>query len=498
MKTAKNSSRRRFLQGSVAGVGGAISLGYRQSTWAQASGSNEAIQVAIIGLGGKGGGHLNEIAGLHESNRGARVAAICDPDQSVIDRRLGDLAKKQIKPKAYADYRELCLDDSIDAVIIATPNHTHTVIAMTAIAAGKHVYVEKPVSHNIHEGRALAEAALKRPNLIVQHGLQRRSDSGWVDVMEWIKDEPLGEMTLSRGLNFKPRQSIGKLAGPIDPPKSVNYDLWCGPREMAPLHREKFHYDWHWQWAYGNGDIGNQGPHQLDVARWAINQMVLPKRTMSFGNRWGYDDDGETANNQLAFFDYDPVPLIFDNRGLPARGMDWRLMPVYQVNGKVAAPRIGNVIHFEGGFVQESRAYDNEGKAIDREIKIRDGGPHVSLFLSDIRAGKQTDENRSALNGHLSSALAHIANISYRLGQQVDPNEVRERLQGDVVAQETVENFMVNLEMNGIDAGEDRAIVGPWLEIDPSTERFVGEFADEANALDASHYREGFELPKII
>ncbi|MCA9147581.1 MAG: gfo/Idh/MocA family oxidoreductase, partial [Planctomycetales bacterium] len=184
------------------------------------------------------------------------------------------------------------------------------------------------VCHNMMEGRKLVDAAAKNPNLIITHGMQRRSDEGWDEAIAWVKEGHLGKVTLSRGLNYKARESIGKVTGPERVASYIDYDLWCACRPVVPLMRDKLHYDWHWQWAYGNGDIGNQGPHQMDVARWALGQETLPKRVMSLGGRWGYDDDGQTPNNQLAFFPYEPAPLLFDNRGLPMKDMNWGVEPV--------------------------------------------------------------------------------------------------------------------------------------------------------------------------
>ena len=456
-------------------------------------GSNSDVRVGVIGFHGQGGHHLEELLKLD----GVRVVALCDVDTRVIDEGVALLKKKGLVARTYADFRKCCEDKEIDGVIIATPNHLHVLIAMTAIANGKHVYVEKPVSHNLTEGRLLVEAAAKRPKLIVQHGLQRRSDEGWADVMHWLAEGHLGKVTLSRGLNYKSRQSIGKLDAPARVVKFVDYNLWCGPRPVVPLMRTRFHYDWHWQWPYGNGDIGNQGPHQLDVARWALSQMNFPRRVMSFGSRWGYIDDGQTPNNQMALFDYGEgqAPLLFDNRGLPMKNMDWKVEPVYKIGG-FACPRIGNVIHCEGGIVAESKAYDHQGNTI-RKFDLSDGGRHRENWLQSIREGKQKTENLSILNGHLSSSLAHLANISYRIGKKMKPEELRERLTGDKAALETLQDFEANLAANKIDIAADNPTVGPWVQFDPATEKFIGEFAEEANKLVNEDYRDEFKLPVI-
>ena len=510
--TLSNSSRRQFISGSLASAASLAAM----PAWAAASGANGDIRVAVIGFNGRGAGHIGSLLKIP----GVRIVALCDVDNNVLKKGVADLAKKNITVKSYTDYRKCCEDKEIDAITIATPNHTHTLIAMTGIANGKHVYVEKPVCHNIWEGRKLVEAAAKvaPKGQIVQHGMQRRSDLGWASAMEWVKEGHIGKMTLSRGINFKARKSIGKVAAPVQPTSDgriagtfrdtggkpqivdVDFKLWSGPRGMQPLAREQFHYDWHWQWAYGNGDIGNQGPHQLDVGRWALgNPEQLPKRVMSFGGRWGYTDDGQTANNQMAFFAYEGVPLLFDNRGLPMRDMNWAkgFEPVYRVNGKMAAPRIGNVIHCEGGFVAESKAYDNEGKPVQKFDNFQDGPDHMLNFIKSIQAGKLVNPNLHVSHGYHAAALAHLANTSYRLGKKMKSEEIKERLTSDKAGLETYEDFLANLVANKIDVNAELASVGPWLDFDPQTEKFTGEFAEEANKLAVDEYVDEFKLPVI-
>ena len=479
--------RRRFVSSLGAVLGSSLLLP-AFTTRARAIGANETLRVGIIGCGSRGTGALRTMLG----NKRVRVSAVCDPDTMLMEKHqmLCEKAGKP-KPAAIRDFRECCASKDVDAVIISTPNHTHTLLAMTAIAAGKHVYVEKPVSHNIREGRLLVEAAAKRPNLIVQHGMQRRSDIGWHEIMDWVNAGNLGKIKTSLGLNFKPRKSIGKTNGPVAPPESVDYNLWCGPRETKPVHRQQFHYDWHWQWDYGNGDIGNQGPHQLDVARWALGQMKLPSAVLSVGGRFGYEDDGETANTQIAIFDYKPAPLLFDNRGLPRKSMDWQMG-----EPRMHGVSIANIIECEGGIIAESRALDADNKTI-RKFPVNDGKGHMENWVDAIYAGKLTRPDHGVLDGHLSAALAHQANISYRLGKAARPEEIRERLQNDKRALELHEAFLEHLAANGIDTAKSPITCGALLTFDPEKEIFTGEFAAEANALAAGTYRDEFKLPEI-
>ncbi|MBL9143746.1 MAG: Gfo/Idh/MocA family oxidoreductase [Verrucomicrobiaceae bacterium] len=511
MNNTLQSNRRQFIGGALGAAGLAA-----MPTWANAIGANDEVRVAVIGFNGRGKGHIGSLLAI----KGVRITALCDVDQKVMDKQVADFKKKNIEVKQYSDYRKLLEDKDVDAVTIATPNHSHTLIALAALAAGKHVYVEKPVCHNPIEGRKLLEAsAVVLPRgQILQHGMQRRSSPGWAEAVAFAQSGQIGKVTLSRGINYKARKSIGKTAAPAQPDANgriagtfrdtggkpqivdVDYKLWSAPRPVAPMQREQFHYDWHWQWAYGNGDIGNQGPHQLDVARWALgNPTLLPKRVMSFGGRWGYQDDGQTANNQMAFYNYEPAPLLFDNRGLPSKDMNWKpgYEPVYLVNGKAAAARIGNVIHCEGGFVAEGKAYDNDGKQIKKFDNFNDGADHMKNFIDSIRAGKLVNDNLHVSHGYHAAALAHLANASFRLGKQMSNDEIRERLSNDKAGQETFEHFVKNLEANQINMATDKIVVGPWLDYDPQSNQFTGEFAAEANKLFAEEYAPGFELPTV-
>ncbi|CAN5392684.1 Gfo/Idh/MocA family oxidoreductase [soil metagenome] len=483
MTSISTPSRRTFLKSAVAGAAG---LALPASVRAASEGANGEARIAVIGIRSQGNGHINRTL----SGKGCRLVAICDADSDVLAQRKGDCEKAGAKVEAYTDYRKLIENPDIDGVMIATPNHLHTLIAVAAAQAGKHVYVEKPVSHNIWEGRQLARAAEVYDKVVIHHGMQRRSDTGWREIGEWIKDEPLGKMICSRGLCYKNRPSIGKLDAPKDPPSSVDYNLWSGPREIMPVRRAQFHYDWHWQFPYGNGDIGNQGPHQLDVARWMLGDPQLPARVMSIGGRFGYEDDGNTPNTQIAFFDYKPVPLIFEVRGLPRADMDYK-----GGDSDYKGGRIANVLEFEGGYVVEGKAVDNDGKTVHK-FGVTDGSGHFENWIESIHTGKK-DPNFSAETGHLSSALAHMANVSYQLGEGSDPGEINERLSGDKLAAESFARMQEHLEANGVDLSKSQAQAGPWLDFDPESETFTGEFGDKANEAATGSYRDEFAIPKI-
>jgi hypothetical protein len=269
-------SRRRFLEQSMFTTAAALAI---QAQRAQATeptqqppsiGPNDTIQVAVIGAGGRGQSHIDGFAG----KSGSVVTHICDCDERAGQRSCDKAAEKQggKKPVWVKDVRKLLEDKSINAVSIATPNHWHSLGAIWAIQAGKDVYVEKPVSHNVLEGRRVVQAARKHQRM-VQTGTQSRSNPGMREAMEFVHSGGIGDVLISRGLCYKRRNSIGP-KGTYDVPKEVDYDLWSGPAKILPMTRKNFHYDWHWQWEYGNGDLGNQGIHQMDPV--SYTHLTLP------------------------------------------------------------------------------------------------------------------------------------------------------------------------------------------------------------------------------
>jgi hypothetical protein len=264
---------------------------------------------------------------------------------------------------------------------------------------------------------------------------------------------------------------------------------------MVPLMREKLHYDWHWVWPTGNGDLGNQGVHEVDMCRWVIGQNTLPPRVMSLGGRIGYVDDGETPNTQIAFFDYEPVPIIFEVRGLPSSKDDPRSMDHYK------RIRVGLVVECEHGFFAGGAgggvACDNEGNRI-KEWSGPGGRDHQLNFIQAVRSREAGDLNADIEKGHISSALCHLANISHRLGQRSRPGDIAERLAGNAAAMETFERFKSHLAANEVDLETEQAALGPWLNVDAKSERFVGEWSETANLLIKGSYREPFVVPDKV
>jgi predicted dehydrogenase len=474
-------NRRQILQASA--FAGTWSL---LSPLARALGANDVVRVAVIGFNGRGNGHIDDLLRV----KGCRIVALCDCDSTVLAKGKERLEKKGIKVDTFTDYRKLCESKDIDAVSIATPNHTHVLIALTAAANGKHVYVEKPVSHNVWEGRQLALGAEKH-KVIIQHGFQRRSETSWAEAFEWLKEGKLGKLEVARGFCYKPRPSIGKADKPLHDPDTVEMDLWYGPREKNPIMRKKLHYDWHWQAAYGNGDLGNQGPHQLDVCRWALGDPHLPEKVVSMGGRVGYDDDGDTANTQLLWLEHkDKAPILFEVRGLPRENMDYG-----KGMDKYLGQDIGNIIQYEGGYLagghnQNCHIHDKDGKII-KSFKGARG--HHQNWIDSIKSGK-IDPIRGAESAHYSSALAHLGGISLSLGK-LQPLDEWVATSKNAMLNESTERMMKHLDANKVDLKGSPLTIGVALDFDPKAEQFTGQLAQQANTFLKGEYRKGFELP---
>jgi predicted dehydrogenase len=459
--------------------------------YSKVRGANNDIRIAVVGVGGQGGNHLDYFSKIE----GARVVALCDADEDHVNRRAETFEKNyQRKIERYVDVRKLLENKDIDAITIATPNHWHSLITIWACQAGKDVYVEKPISHNVWEGRKTVEAARKY-NRIVQTGTQKRSDEGLIEAFRHIKEGNLGDIKWSRGFCYKRRASIGKVNGPQPIPSTIDYNLWCGPADMLPLRRKNLHYDWHWVWNTGNGDIGNQGVHEMDLARWVLGQPKLPPAVMSIGGRFGYEDDGETANTQIAFFDYKPAPLIFEVRGLPRKAGDSGMDAYRRVT------QIGVVVQCEKGYFAGGDGggwtYDNDGQRI-QQFKGEGGGRHHANFIKAIRSRKVSDLNADIEQGHISSGLCHIANVSYRIGEQKSAQEIKETIKSNTEMTDSLERMLTHLEANQIDLTNTRMALGPMLTVDPEQEKFVGEHADWANMLMKRNYREPFVVPDQV
>ena len=496
-------SRRSFLKTSaLAAAGAALSA----RSWAQVVGANGDVRVAVVGLNGRGKNHLKSLADL----KGVRVVAICDADTTVLA-KTAELLGGGVK--TYTDIRALLASPDIDAITIATPNHWHSLMGIWACQAGKDVYVEKPVSHNVWEGRQLVAAA-KKYNRVVQAGTQIRSGDAMSGAVAWVRAGILGKITAARGFCYKRRDSIGKTSAPTPVPASVNYDLWTGPAPLVLPHRNSakngpIHYDWHWINAYGNGDIGNQGIHQMDVARWFLGEPGLPRHTLSVGGRLGYEDDGETPNTQVIVHDYATAPLIFEVRGLPTKAglnVSTAGLSGADVAGAAASTMdkyrgvsVGNVIDCEGGYVMTNSyfaatAHDKAGKRL-KEFKGEDS--HMANFIDVVRSRKTEQLCGPIGEGHVSSALCHLGNISHQIGRATPEGELREKIKGNAALAEACGRMAEHLALNQVDLGKTPLTLGAPLAFDPAAGKFISENSAAANALLTRNYRAPFVVPQL-
>ncbi len=403
--------RRTFL------VGGAFAAG--------AAGANDRVNIAVIGVGGRGRAHVGYIA----KQPNAKVAAVCDVNQAQTERAVALADKAQnSKPKVYEDMRKVFEDKDIDAVSIATPNHWHSLATIWACQAGKDVYCEKPASYNIWESQRMVAAARKY-NRMVQVGMQSRSTEHKMRAMELLHGGALGKLYLSKGLCFKRRPSIGHTPDEAVP-AGVNWDLFLGPAAMTPYSKNRHVYNWHWFWNTGNGDIGNQGIHEMDIARWGLG-ADLPKAAVSTGGKYVYNDDQETPNTQLASFDYGDAEIVFEVRGLPTGG-EADLAP--------SGPNfVGNLFYGEKGFMAVDhtgfRIYLGDKREPGESMKAAGRGDetiaHFANFIDAIKSRKRENLRGEVAIGAESAILVHLANTSYRLGRKVTFDAKSESYPGD-------------------------------------------------------------------
>jgi predicted dehydrogenase len=445
----------------------------------------DKLRVAVVGVHGRG---MSHVAGFLGKNN-CEIVTVCDCDEAVIGSAMKRIEAAQRKaPKYEKDVRKVVADKDIDIVSIATPNHWHALMAVWAMQNGKDVYCEKPATHNVREG-AIMLAAARKYKRICQVGTQSRSNPGMQKAIEYVRSGKLGKVDLAIGLCYKPRGSIGKVAKPTDPPKTMDYDLWCGPAEKLPVMRSRVHYDWHWVWNTGNGDLGNQGVHEMDKARWGLGKTTMPNSVFSLGGRFGYEDDGQTANTQLCVFDYGPEKMIFEVRGLKT--------DAYK------GAKVGNIwVGTEGYLVCPSYntgiVYDKAGKEV---AKFSGGGDqhHFDNFVKAVRSRNVADQNCDIADGHLSAALCHLANISYRLGTAT-PVAKAVGLSSDKNVNDFAAAMVEHLKKNKVDVEKTVGLFGPSLPIDTKTERFVSKDSAinaKANAMLFREYRKGFELKEI-
>ena len=493
-------TRRSFLQTSLFAATAAT---FSARSWAQVEGANSDIRIGAIGFRGRGMENLGNML----KSQGVRMTGLCDVDESVLAKGKDYFGKQGHTVETYRDMRKMLESKDVDAVMVATPNHWHALAAIWAVQAGKDVYVEKPVSHNVFEGRKLVEAAQKYGR-IVQAGTQSRSSAGLHQAAQYASEGNLGKLQWARGTCYKRRISIGKVDGEQPIPAGIDYDLWCGPAPMKPLMRAQLHYDWHWVWDTGNGDLGNQGIHQVDIARWFLGEPKLSPSVMSIGGRLGYVDDGETPNTQILVYGYEKAPLYFEVRGLPSAAESKEM-------DKYRGAAIGVVVQYENGYLAipsytAVAAFSNDGEMIKRwgtypkpkeGVDPGDSGSgkmedHQTNFIQGVRTRNSAKLAGSIEGGHISSALCHLGNISHRLGKTRDAGEIREQVKADANVSEALGRALEHLEANNVDVKKDQLTYGVPLKFNPDTERFIDNA--EADRQLTREYRAPYIVPEKV
>jgi predicted dehydrogenase len=500
-------NRRQFLSKTLAAAA-TITIAGTKST-GRVLGANDAIRVGVAGINGRGGAHIDSYLGIGD----VQITYLIDVDSRVFRGRPQQIRTASgTAPQTVEDVRRALDDRNLDVISIATPNHWHSLMTIWAAQAGKHVYVEKPMSHNVHEGRIAVEIA-RRHNVIVQHGTQSRSDQRWAHATALARSGQLGRLKVSRALCYKPRNNaMGRVpsVNRVPVPAGLNFNIWCGPAPLRPYHENLVPYRWHWYWDFGNGDLGNQGVHQMDIARWGIPNATLPRSVISLGGRYDtVEDHGETANTQIAQFDFGETQLIYEVRGLLTN------LPRDRAAESYRGEMIGNIFHCEEGDIVGNNKFFPRGSTtaqplprLERELPQRplaEAGErierHFRNFIAAVRSRRRADLNADILEGHFSSALCHLANISYRLGENVPFNPRTRVFAGNAEATDALERMESHLSAaapagNGLQLNNLQLRVGPRLTVDASAETITGN--DAASRMLFRQYRSPFVVPERV
>ena len=447
-------------------------------------GANDRLTVGLVGCGGRGiGAHLPGLAGLD----GVAVVAVSDPDK---ERMAGaaNIAESKYgsKVEQYVDLRKLLDRTDIDVVANATQNYWHGLSTIWACQAGKHIYVEKPLSHYIWEGRQMVNAARKY-NRLVQCGTQHRSEAHFLEAIQWIRAGHLGAIKHVVAFANKRRSSCGKRQTPLPIAESVDYDLWCGPAQKVPIYRDRLQYDCSFDWNTGDGESCNQGVHEIDVARWCLGEEGLPRRVISLGGRFVFEDACDVPNSQITYYDFATAPVLYEVHNL-TRAKGSEEMPNYR------GESVGVIVECEGGTVSLYRglAWDKDGKEV---AKFTGGGDHFANFIAAVRKGDSKGLNAEILVGHVSTAICHTGNISYRLGEKASRRQMQTRLAEAPLFLPVLERFLEHLTAHGIDVEAPTVTLGPWLSIDTEKECFQANEA--ANRLVRGTYRAPYTVPEV-
>lgn len=452
-------------------------------------GANDTINVAVAGINGRGVSHISELGGEQK----VRITNLVDPDQSIWESRIKMVeGKGGNRPTPVQDIRKILDDKNLDVVTVATCNHWHSLLTIWACQAGKDVYVEKPISHNVFEGRKCVEAAAKYGR-VVQHGTQQRSSQSRADEIAALQSGKYGKLLVSKGYCCKPRWSIG-FKTVETPPPSLDWNIWVGPAPMQDFHRNLVHYNWHWFWDFGNGDIGNQGVHEMDVARWAIKDGTLPTKVWTLGGRFLPDgpDQGQTPNMELSVMEFGDVLLVFETRGLVANEKLAKGFPnqveneYYTTEGLIKGGKF-----YKGGTGEGEKVSGGEAR------RVTPGGA-FGAFIAAVRSRKPEDNNANAEVAHYSAALCHLANISYRLGEKITYDKLSGSIGKNQQVKDAFEKLAANNSAVGLPLDQQTYTLGPTLTFDPATEKFSGEQAEVANSLLSRPYRAPFVVPSKV
>jgi len=489
------STRREFLRRCAAG---SAALGLPMVVSRRAFGANDAITVGVVGLGIRGSyTHVPRM----EQQEGVRVVAVSESDKKRLGQQAEAFEKKYgRKVDTYVDMRDLFARKDVDVVSNATQNYWHGLSTIWACQAGKHVYCEKPLSHYIWEGRQMVKAARKYDR-IVQTGTQARSTKPIIDVIAWIQAGNLGKIKHVTGFANKLRQSIGKLAKPLVIPDYIDYDLWCGPAAKVPIYRPQLQYDCSFDWNTGDGESCNQGVHELDIARWVRGETMLPRRASSLGGRFNVDDAANVPNPQIACYDFPSAPVLYEVHNLPTAkkwmaSFDLMRKHVPDFRGE----RTGVCVECEGGYAMISnytsvggQVFSHDGKRIKQFT-----GPerHFENFIEAVRAGDRSRLTADVLEGHLSTAVSHLGNISYRVGEPAGPSEMRRRVQECEPFEAVYDRLLEHLRAHEIDVEAKAVTLGPWLDVDRENERIRDH--DEANKIVRGFYRAPYTIPEEV
>lgn len=464
------STRRTFLKAAALAGAACSAPSFR------VLGANEQIRLAVIGLGGKGRQHVE----LFSAIPGVRVAALCEVDPKRLAPEVEKLKQKGMPPFATTDPRRLLERRDVDAVVIATPNHWHAPLTIWALRAGKDVYVEKPVSHSFWEGERMVEEA-RRTGRIVQSGTQYRSCPGLRSAAAWLQEGHLGKPLWAQVVWYEHRPPIGKC--PPFTPTDLDYDVWCGPAALEPLTRPRLHYDWHWVWATGDGDLGNSGIHAFDACRMFLPGARFPSSLRSLGGRYTYDDAAQTPNTQFTVMEYPGLPVILENRNLSME-KDAVVMDHFR------RIREGFVVQYEGGYFAGLRAGGVVFDTADKEIRRfagNGGAGHAANFIGALRSRRTADLNAPLSEGHVSSAVCHLGNISYRLARPAKLAPCRDALGSHSQVTEAFARLVRSLEGLGIDLDRTETALGPRLKTDPDSGSILSAGDGDASMLAEAH-----------